>query len=93
VSAELTEAMMPNVDIDAHLKMLRNMRPSTDPAILAKSSARGRAVAPAHCTAAHALADMIDNYRIQGYSAGEAVQAIVSMIEPLATMPVINTDA
>jgi hypothetical protein len=92
VSDELTEAMMPNTDIDAHLKMLRNMRPSTDPAVLAKSSARGRAVAPSHCDTAHAIANMIDNYRIQGYSAGEAVAAIIGMLEPLATMPVISTE-
>jgi len=91
--AELTEAMMPSTDIDAYLKQLRAMRPSTDAAILAAASERGKAVAPAHCDLAHAIADMVDAYRGNGYSVGEAVRVIVEMLDPLAFMPVIDTDA
>lgn len=89
--AELTESMMPSIDIDKHLKMLRNMRPTTDPAVLAAASERGKAVAPAQSAAANAIAAMIDAFRINGYSAGEAVGVLYGMVEPMLELPVIDT--
>lgn len=89
---DLTESMMPTLDIDKHLKTLRNMRPTTDPAILAASSDRGKAVASQHAAAANAIAAMIDAYRVNGFSAGEAVFALYNdMIEPMMELPIINT--
>lgn len=85
--------MMPTIDIDRHLSSLRRMQQSTDPAVQAAASERGKAVAPDHCAAAHAIADMIDTYRTNGYSAGEAIFAIYSMIEPIMEVPIIDTNA
>lgn len=90
---DLNKTQFPTVDIEAHIKRLRNMQKATDPAILAKATTRGKAVAPAYCNVAHAIADMIDEYRINGFSAGEAVQTIWdSFLDPIASVPVIDTD-
>lgn len=92
--AALTEDMFSDVDIDAHLSKLRRMKPSTDPAILASASPRGKAVAKNYADTAHAIADFIDAYRVNGYGAGEAVQSIWSaFLEPISSVPVIDTDA
>ena len=89
---ELSESMMPSVDIEAHLKHLRRLTQSTDPDVLANASPRGKACAPAYVKVAHDIADMIDVYRINGFSAGEAVQAIWSdFLDPIASVPVIDT--
>lgn len=90
--AELSEKMFPKSDIEAHLKLLRRMQPQTDPAKQAKAEPRALATAPAYCTLATAVADFIDAYRVNGYSAGEAVQAIWEhMLDPIADAPVIKT--
>lgn len=89
---DLSKIQFPTVDIEAHVRRLRNMQPATDPAVLAKATVRGKAVAPAYIETAHAIADMIDVYRINGYSAGEAVQVIWEMfLDPIASVPVIAT--
>lgn len=89
---DLSKIQFPTVDIEAHVKRLRSMKKSDDPAILAKTSIRSQAVAPAFCDVGHAIANMIDEYRINGFSAGEAVQTIwESFLDPIASVPVINT--
>lgn len=89
---DLSEAMFPAADIDAHLKHLRGLAPSTDPEAIARATTKGKAVASAYCETAHAIANMIDTYRVNGYSAGEAVQSIwESFLDPIASVPVIDT--
>ncbi len=91
---DLDTSMMPAADIDAHLRRLRQLSPSTDPAVLGTASDRAKAVTPSLVNLAHALADCIDSYRANGYSAGEIVLYIHDlMLGPLLEAPVINTDA
>lgn len=90
---DLSDVKFPAVDIDAHLKHLRLLTPSKDPARLAATAPKAKAVAPQFCEAAHAVANLIDAYRINGFSAGEAVQTIWDQfLDPIASVPVIKTD-
>lgn len=89
---ELDASEMPARSVDAHIKHLRSLTPTTDAAKLAAVAPRSKAVAPAFCALANALADYIDVMRINGFSVGEALAtANTQLIEPIADAPYIDT--
>lgn len=91
---DLDASEMPTGDIDAHLRHLRSLHPTADPKIIEASSPRSKAVAPAYCALAHALADYIDVMRGNGYSVGEALRTIEqTLIEPMSDAPYIDTSS